>query len=425
MNTPSTHRLAAPAQSQPGSLAPVGTPRRSAANRFRHIEQTLAAHARMPSMPPQTEAAAPGTGAASFLRLDRILIPLDFSESSIGALRFALPFARESGARLDLLHVIEPVATFFGSPGEASYWPATHGKQQQRAAAARLKKLAAAEVQPPLRTSTWVREGTPVQVINAAAAELRSDMLVLSTHGHTGLKRFFLGSTAEAVVRRAPCPVLIVRRRVLARNGTPQTLPSERINRILVPVDFSPMSRDLLKYATAFAAQFRASLVLLHAVNRISVQTRVVSHATRLQMAVLEGGMHQLAEFAKCLVPANIEAKQVVRAGTPYDVIRQVARRERADLIIIGTRGHGAVKRFFIGGTAGRVVRHAPCPVLVVRQTDERRRDGKRAVSPLRAEAPHPARASITQPRPGRRIRSTLPRRNPAGWPRMRDGTFA
>jgi nucleotide-binding universal stress UspA family protein len=327
----------------------------------------LAAHARMQSLPPKTEAAAQRTGAANFLRIDRILVPLDFSESSIDALRFALPFARESGARLDLLHVIEPAATFYGPPGDMGYLPPTYCKQQQRDAAARLKKLAATEVRRPVHANTLVKEGAPARVINVAAAELRSDLLVLSTHGHTGLKRFFLGSTAEAVVRRAPCPVLTVRRRVLDRAGTPQTPPFERINRIVVPVDFSASSRDLVKYAVAFATQFRASLVLLHVVNHINVTARVAYYATRLQMAVLEGGLRQLAEFAERLVPANIEAKEVVRAGTPYDVIRQVARRERADLIVIATRGLGAVKRFFIGSTAGRVVRHAPCPVLVVR----------------------------------------------------------
>jgi nucleotide-binding universal stress UspA family protein len=367
MNTTDTHRLAAQSQSRTRSLAPAGTSHRTAANRVRRLERTLAAHARMQSMPLKTEAAAQRTDAASFLRIERILVPLDFSESSIDALRFALPFAREFGARLDLLHVIEPAARFSGPPGDMGYLPPTYDKQQQRDAAARLKKLAATEVRRPVHANTLVREGAPARVINAVAGERRSNLLVLSTHGHTGLKRFFLGSTAEAVVRRAPCPVLTVRRRVLARTGTLQSPPSERINRILVPVDFSASSRGLVIYAAAFATQFRASLVLLHVVNHINVPARVVYYATRLQLIVSERGIRHLAEFAGRLVPTDIESEQIVRAGTPYDVIRHVAWREKADLIIIGTRGHGAVKRFFIGGTAGRVVRHAPCPVLVVR----------------------------------------------------------
>lgn len=343
------------------------SPHQTAANRHRQLERMLAVQARIDAMSANSEAAARRTGRGKALQIDRILVPLDFSESSVDALRFALPFASETGARLDLLHVIEPIPAAFGPPGEAGYVPPEPDQQQQRAAAARLKQLAAAEVRRPVRANPLVKQGTPAQVINETAAELRSNLLILSTHGHTGLRRFFLGSTAEKVVRRAPCPVLTVRRRVLTRTGTPQSPPSERINRILVPVDFSKPSGEMLKFAVAFATQFRASLVLLHVVNHINVPSRVVYYATQLQMTVLERGMRQLAEFAERIAPADIQAEQIVRAGEPYDVIREVARRERADLIIIATRGHGAVKEFFIGSTAGRVVRHAPCPVLVVR----------------------------------------------------------
>lgn len=339
---------------------------RTTANRHRRLERT-AAQARIDAMPPKSGVAAQRTGAARFLRIDRILVPLDFSEPSVEALRFALPFARETGARLDLLHVIEPVHAAFGPPGESGYLPPPPDRQAQRAATARLKQLAAAEVRRPVHANPLVKQGTPARVINETAVELRSNLLILSTHGHTGLKRFFLGSTAEKVVRRAPCPVLTVRRRVLARTGTPQSPPSERINRILVPVDFSAPSRKMLKYAVAFATQFRASLVLLHVVNRINVPSRVVYYATRLQMTVLHEGVTRLATWARRHVPADLQTEQIVLTGEPYDVIRAVARRKQADLIIIATRGHGPVKRFFIGSTAGRVVRHAPCPVLVVR----------------------------------------------------------
>jgi len=81
----------------------------------------------------------------------------------------------------------------------------------------------------------------------------------------------------------------------------------------------------------------------------------------------LESGLRQLAERAQRAVPPDLKAEQIVCLGTPYDIINRAARREQADLIILATRGHGAMKRFFIGGTAGRVVRHAPCPVFVVR----------------------------------------------------------
>jgi nucleotide-binding universal stress UspA family protein len=339
----------------------------AAANRARRLERMITAQARMHAAQPRASGTARGTGAARDVRLESILVPLDFSESSLDALRFALPFARESGARLDLLHVIQPVVAPVGPLGEGAYMPQADEEQNQGVAFARLKKLAETEVGRPVRANILVKEGAPARVIGDVAGEHGTDLLVVSTHGRTGMQRFFLGSTAEAVVRRAPCPVLTVRRRVLARSGTPQSPPSERINRILVPVDFSAPSRTMLEYAVAFATQFRASLVLLHVVSRINVPSRVVYYATRLQMVVLERGMRQLAELVRRVVPPEIESEQLVRSGTPYDVINQAARRKHADLIIIATRGHGAVKQFFIGSTAGRVVRHAPCPVLVVR----------------------------------------------------------
>ncbi|MBE0541821.1 MAG: universal stress protein [Verrucomicrobia bacterium] len=318
-------------------------------------------------VPPAPETNPPGTGAPRSLRLERILVPLDFSEPATEALRFALPFARETGARLDLLHVIAPLSL----PADTGYLPNEWNEweaQQSGSAAARLKQLAAAEIRRPTRANFLVRKGQPAPVIARVAQEQRSDLVVVSTHGHSGLKRFFLGSTAEAVVRQSPCPVLTVRRRVLARRGTPQSPPSERINRVLVPVDFSAPSREMLQYAADFARQFRASLLLLHVVQQINVPSRVAYYATGLQLAVLHEGMKQLAEWAERFVPAGVEAGQSVLAGTPYDVIVQTAHREQVDLIIIATQGLTGLKRLFPGSTAGRVVRHAPCPVLVVRK---------------------------------------------------------
>ncbi len=295
-------------------------------------------------------------------------MPVDFSESATDALRFALPFACETGARLDLLHVIEPVVTV-GLAGEGVVsLPQTGSKQLRGDATARLKQLAATEIRRPMRANVFVAEGQPAPVIAGIARQQRSDLVVISTHGHGGLQRFFLGSTAEAIVRQSPCPVLTVRRRVLSRQGTPQSPPSERINRILVPVDFSRPSRDMLIYAANFALRFRASLLLLHVVQHINVPTRVAYAATGLQLVVLDEGMTKLADWTESLVPDSVATEQLVKAGTPYDVINRMARRKQVDLIIIATHGRSGLPRLFLGSTAERVLRHAPCPVLVVRQ---------------------------------------------------------
>lgn len=312
------------------------------------------------------------TGTAASLRLQRILVPVDFSGPSIAALRFALPLARQTGGRIDLLHVVAP----FVVPLEASDF---HGKwdqyqaRQKRAAVARLRRLAAAKLDRPLRGDVLVREGSPAAVITAMAQERDSDLLVLSTQGLTGLKRFLLGSTVEAVVRRAACPVLTVRPRAMVPGGADSIVGGGKIRRILVPVDFSDRSRSLIQYAAAFAGRFEAALVLLHVVDHIDVPARVAYMATGLQMVVLERGIRQLQELAHHSVPQHIPAERLVRVGKPYDVIRQVASLERIDLIILATRTHGGLQRFLMGSTAARVVRHASCPVLVLRQPSRKR----------------------------------------------------
>jgi len=218
-----------------------------------------------------------------------------------------------------------------------------------------------------LRGDALVREGSPAAVITAVAGERESDLLILSTQGHTGLKRFLLGSTAEAVVRRAPCPVLTVRPCGSDRARTSPCTKPGGMRSILVPVDFSERSRSLIQYAAAFAARFGASLVLLHVVDHIDIPSRVAYMATGLQLVVLERGIRQLQELAQRSLPPGIQAERIVRVGTPYDVIRRVASLEHTDLIIIATRTHGGLQRILLGSTAARVVRHAPCPVLVLR----------------------------------------------------------
>jgi nucleotide-binding universal stress UspA family protein len=136
-------------------------------------------------------------------RLNRILVPVDFSECSDKALEYALSFAREFKAELTLLHVLQPC------PPAAEMYPMPVGSlSQSQADLDALREMVGSSV----RCKTLVRSGTPhAQIVNAAK-ELEIDLIIISTHGHTGVTRAILGSTTEQVVRRAPCPVLVVRR---------------------------------------------------------------------------------------------------------------------------------------------------------------------------------------------------------------------
>jgi nucleotide-binding universal stress UspA family protein len=145
----------------------------------------------------------------ALLQMKSILVPIDFSPSSEKALAYAVAFARQFGAKLTLLHVVEPVAT----PDFAGSFPWMMENDKVMAECQRhldrvLKDL---QIESNLLEKVLVRQGRSFHEIADAARTLKADLIILSTHGYTGLKHALLGSTTERVVRHAPCPVLVVR----------------------------------------------------------------------------------------------------------------------------------------------------------------------------------------------------------------------
>lgn len=144
------------------------------------------------------------------LKVKSILVPVDFSESSTKALDYAVSFARQFGAKVTLLYVVEPVAT----PDFSAFPLSLENDQVARAARNKLQALCDARgLGTSIVERLVVRQGRAFHEIAEAARSLKSDLVIVSTHGYTGLKHAVLGSTAERVVRHAPCPVLVVRQR--------------------------------------------------------------------------------------------------------------------------------------------------------------------------------------------------------------------
>lgn len=151
------------------------------------------------------------TATASF-RLKKILVPIDFSECSRKALLYAHRFARQFDARLLLVNVVEPMIVPENMLMAVPELPEAGGNLVN-AAQERLAQLARKEIPPDLPVDTTVRVGRPYAEIIEAAQAGDVDLIIIATHGYTGLKHVFLGSTAERVVRHASCPVLSVRDR--------------------------------------------------------------------------------------------------------------------------------------------------------------------------------------------------------------------
>lgn len=155
-------------------------------------------------------AAATRAAVESPFTIKRILVPIDFSDCSKKALRYALPLARQHQAALTLLHVVEPA---YGV-GEYGVLETAELEASLRAGGEKeLGKVAAEAALAQVPSDILVRIGSPAGAIVEVADELTADLIVISTHGRTGLKHALLGSVAEHVVQRAPCPVFVVRER--------------------------------------------------------------------------------------------------------------------------------------------------------------------------------------------------------------------
>ena len=140
------------------------------------------------------------------LELKAILHPTDFSERSGYAFRLACSLARDHGARLVVLHVVPTLGPEFIPLGEGESHVQPEAFQQRL-----LNDLHAVRPATDIPVVHHLAEGDPVDEILRFAEQDGCDMIVLGTHGHTGLKRLLMGSVAEQVVRRAACPVLTVK----------------------------------------------------------------------------------------------------------------------------------------------------------------------------------------------------------------------
>lgn len=143
------------------------------------------------------------------LRFKKILAPIDFSPASKNAIKYAFRFAEEFGAELTLLHVLEPAPSmsFNAIPSATPFCEMDFSTAEKNLRSA----VASARCGKSERPRWKIRVGVPSHEIVEAAKEADVDLIVIATHGYTGWKHFCIGSTAERVVRAAPCPVLVVR----------------------------------------------------------------------------------------------------------------------------------------------------------------------------------------------------------------------
>jgi nucleotide-binding universal stress UspA family protein len=296
-------------------------------------------------------------------KIERILVPLDFSPASTEALDYAVSLAKQFRAAIHLVHVYPP--------DEASSIPGA-GHLLLRSAEAiehlneELTGIHRKHVPTFRPESCHVRTGQPYQEIVCLAREIDADLIALSTRGHSGLKHLLLGSTTERVIRSAPCPVLVVRKR---KQKSKAASKSFAIRTILVPVDFSTCSLAGLEYAAFLAKRLHATLRLFHvtypytnyviadrAGARLSGLADAVEQAARIEMDALKQ-----MDFLRG-VPVQTE----IRAGHAIEEICNAARQPEIDLIVTSTHGRTGFKHALIGSVAEHVARYVESPIMVV-----------------------------------------------------------
>jgi len=215
-----------------------------------------------------------------------------------------------------------------------------------------------------LQMSTRIATGLPSEEITAAARAEASDLIVLGTRGKSGLAHVLLGSTAERVIRTAPCPVLAVHgskaREVSQATGR---APSK----LLVPIDFSDCSLDALEYAALVAAQNKAAIELLHVLEPVSYGLDFTLGHSDDRRTQRERLTQRLDALSAALSAAGLTVANRLCGGVPADAILEEAQTSSSDLIVMGTHGRRGLSHVMAGSVAEAVLRRATCPVLTVR----------------------------------------------------------
>lgn len=295
------------------------------------------------------------------MEISRIVVGIDFSAESEAAAKYALKIARHTGAEVVLVHVGLV-------PDKQRTLPATQitreweriVEEELATSRKRLEDLREHLATHATEVSHMVIDGFPDTGLCEAAKQLSADLVVLGTHGRTGLKRFLMGSVAERIVRMYERNVLV------ARPGAESTGGGFR--RILVPTDFTAHAEDALNLALVLAAD-GGHIDVLHCWDT----------PPELNLEWTGPVLEELAQDAKTAGQKLLERHSREGVTTAFEAIRarpgegihdQLAK-GNYELVIMGSHGRRGLRRFLLGSVTELTIRHAPCSVLVVHRPHE------------------------------------------------------
>ncbi|MDF0650058.1 MAG: hypothetical protein CV081_03650 [Nitrospira sp. LK265] len=294
----------------------------------------------------------------------RILLATDGSHGSARAEAYACGLAQSWGASLTAMSVLE------FPPGMDPDYAVNrlYLDELMREVTTKLTDLKTQVAARGIPVQSYVTTGIPSEEVSAAARTKEADLIVVGTRGKTGLEHILLGSTAERIIRMAPCPVLTV---PMIKQQTEGSSSSEKPNsppkRMLVPVDFSDCSLDALEYGALVAQRSQASITLLHVLEPVSYGLDFTLPRVANREQVRTELTNRLSKLVSALISADVPSDFVISGGLPADSILDTARSRSVDLIIMGTHGRRGFSHTLFGSVAESALRRSSCPVLTVR----------------------------------------------------------
>jgi nucleotide-binding universal stress UspA family protein len=293
------------------------------------------------------------TAAKTRISLKNILYATDFSSVAEAAAPYAVELALRYGSKVFAVHVRAPQATGLVPPES---WQVVRDAAERQATeqADHLKSLFRG-----VENEVTVIEGGVWNELANIIKEKNIDLIVIGTRGRQGLGKFLLGSVAETILRRVQCPVLTV--------GPHVTLEAGRaigMNRIIYATSFSPSSQAAATYAISLADENQAHLDVLHVIEDQKVGELVHPHE------LVNASLNRLRQIVTPEAALWCEPDFLVEQGDPAEQILSVAKRRRADMIVLGLKGVEGdlgASTHFPWAVAHKVIAAATCPVLTVR----------------------------------------------------------
>lgn len=294
-----------------------------------------------------------------------LLVPLDGSSCAEHALPFAASIARRTDATLQVVRVHVPVASAFSGSELVADLPLDEAIREQEAVYLDrvVQRLAAVF---PGRVRHTLVDGPIADALHEQAVAAGTDLVVMATHGRGPFSRFWLGSVADALLRRLPMPILLVR----PGEAAPDLATDISVRKILIPLDGSALAEQVLEPAIGFGSLTQAEYILLRVVETFLPQPRQFPGSLCDRLA--EEAQSYLDRVADRLREKSLRVETRVAINLPpVTAILEAASVQAADLIALETHGRGGMARLLLGSVADKVVRSAPTPVLVHRPAPE------------------------------------------------------